>query len=150
MYEDMYKDYSDEDFTYNYPISFRRRNKAYLYTLDPINVQWYYGDTVQLIFDLIDEESSTEALIPEYFEGRNVIVTFLNFRGEVVNTVTFTKDDIQGDETDYFIEYDIDRETSSKIFPTGIYYCGIKAVSVEDDGDVDTLCYYGDFPIRVV
>ena len=148
MYEDMYTDYSDENFIYSYPISFRRRNKAYLYNLDPINVQWYYGDTVQLIFDLIDEES--ESYIPEYFDTKDIVVTFFNFRGEEINTVTFTKEDIKGEDTDYYLQYDIDRETSSKIFLRGIYYCGIKAVGIEDDRDIDTLCYYNDFPIRVM
>ena len=157
MYEDMYKDYSDSTFTYSYPITFEKRNRAYMYLYDPIDISWYYGDTIQLIFNLIDEDTASNLLsedesIPEYFEYRNIVIDFYNFRGEVILEEIIDNTQIQYDsEKDkYFVEYDIDRETSSKVFLRGIYNCGVKAVGIEDNHQIDTLLYYNDFSIRVM
>ena len=54
MYEDMYKDYSNEEFPYNYPFSFRLKNKKYLEPYPPISAWWYYGETVNIELDLTD------------------------------------------------------------------------------------------------
>ena len=148
MYEDMYKDYSCETFHYHYPISFECRNRDYLQLVNPIKVCWVYGDTIPLKFNLLDRYPDDEEDIPEYFENKTGKVTFYNFRLEEIYSWEFDSSAIQFDDKNYYVQLDIDSQTSLEIFRRGIYYCGMVLTDTET-GDVETLLYYDKCSIMV-
>lgn len=147
MYENMYKDYSNQCFRYHYPISFDCRNKAYLYITSPLKAIWCYGDQVPITFTLWDRDPEDEEDIPEYLENKTITINFYNFRRELIHQVEFVPNDVQMDEEKYYIEYILDSETSKLIFTSGVYYCGMTLTDQQDQ--VETLLFYDRCMIEV-
>ena len=144
MYEDMYKDYSNTCFEYSYPITFAKCNKEYLRTHPPVRLTWFYGNSIELRFNLIAEDESE---IPEYFANKEIHIKFYNFRRECILDYTFTSSDIQLDEDIYFVVLNIDSKTSLKYFKSDLYYCGVDVI--DNVGDIETLLYYDFYTIMV-
>jgi len=147
MYEDMYKDYSDQEFDYSYPYSFRLENKKYLETYPQINAWWYYGDTVSLNLTISDNVEDISS-----FTGKTIIVSLYNFRKEVISSKEFSKEDIEISDAKLIINYQIDYEESTDIFTRGIYYCGIDVV-VKDEEEInscETILNRDNYLIRVI
>ena len=148
MYNDMYNVYSDQCLVYDYPISFKKRNRCYLYLNDPINVQWYYTDEVNLRYFIIDRDETDPETVPEYLENKQIIISFYNFRKELVHQVTFDNSQVQHDEDSYFIDYTIDSKLSTDVFIRGIYYCG--AQLLDENENLETILYYENCSMRVM
>lgn len=141
MYEDMYKDYSNEEFPYNYPFSFRLKNKKYLEPYPPISAWWYYGETVNLELDLSDTEES--------FEGKQISVNIYNFRKEIVDGKVFVPNDIN----ENILIYSIDQKTSNDVFTEGIYYLELSLNELDEEENIistKVLIDNNDYLLRVV
>lgn len=120
MYNDMYRDFSDQSFEYNYPITFEKRNKEYLQPQYTPFKEWCYGDDVTLTFTLKTGE------VPE---GARVLITFFNFRYEIVKAL----DLIDWAQT---ITVNIDSKTSKEVFKRGNYYCMLQIISGTEENPV--------------
>ena len=127
MYEDMYKDYSNECFKYSYPYSFDERNKKYLQFWPPVNAWWYYGETITLDLKVTDKEHYAT------LDGNQIILTFYNFRKEPILEETFDAEAVEVVDNDFILKYFIDEETSQDICKRDVYYCGIALKSTEDE-----------------
>ena len=145
MYEDMYEDYSCCRccFDYNYPFSFDKRNIKYLQFWPNISAWWYYGETINLTLKVAIDTKY------ESLEKMKLIVSFYNFRKEVILEKTFEPEDVRKVDDDYVIDYFIDADTS-KEFTGGIYYCGIKLISGETEEDITTVLDKDNYLIRVI
>lgn len=121
MYNDMYNTFDNVYLQYDYPISFKCRNKDYLRPNNEYRGSWVYGDSVQLSFNFKEFDFDDE----DYFDNCNIKITFYNFRMEPIyeqlhNSYELSKDDFRK------LLIDIDANTSKDIFLKGVYFFGIQ------------------------
>lgn len=126
---DMYNTFQNEEFEYDYPISFELRNKDYLEMNNVNNIEWNYGDTASIIFHVIDNDEDID------LSNSEIKVQFKNFRYEVVYEEVFHENDINQEETT--ITVNINEETSKNIFLRGNYTCSM--ILTDQSGDVTTI-----------
>ena len=145
MRGNIYDNYNNKDFDYDYPITFKERNKEYLEMLSKPSVTWRYGDSVKLRFtvskdataikiiqelvndthfvvvDLPGEAAVSVLDIPilyiegEEGEGWITKIEFYDFRFEEIYSYT-------ADGYGSTLEFSISKEDSAKIFKQGVYY----------------------------
>ena len=132
---DMYDDFSDQHFDYDYPYSFKERNKDYLKENTEIMAWWYYGDTIDLTFKVIKEDN-VEQLNSSYFDDKLFILSFYNYRGEVILSSTYGPENVDSDT--YTITFSLDPETSKNIFVPGVYRCGLVMTTL-DNSEITTI-----------
>lgn len=122
---DMYTEYSNDNFDYYYPTSFDNRNKCYLLSRYTPTAMWDYGDTVTITFNIhelgLDDSVSMNA------EGENILITFYNERCEKLD---FQYEVAFAEQLTVGIDYDV----SIKQFKRGVYSCQVQLVSYDEDG----------------
>ena len=147
MYEDMYKDYSDETFCYYYDITFEGKSKDYLKPSCVPEVEWNRGDEVILGFNLtslIPSDDYTDG----YFDDKAVNIEFYNWSDtEPIISYQFIPNELDIDDTVITVFIDSD---DSKLFKPGMYYYSIKVADVEEpDINITTLKSRGESFLRV-
>lgn len=127
MNKDADRIFDFDDFEYDYPISFKLRNKEYLEMNDSAVFNWYCGDTTTLIFNLYE---SVDDGIDNFLDGKQVVIKFYNFRGEEIHSETFTPNEIN--QETYTINLEITSEISQK-FTSGNYSCSVLVEDIEEE-----------------
>lgn len=120
MINDMYCTYDNAQFQYNYPYSFDKANKCYLYNKQMPNVSWVYGDSVELNFNL--------AVINDLpnLSGKSFKFIVYNYRME--NIYEFGR--VEATLTPSF---NIDVELSQTVFIPGVYFCELQLYTFDVD-----------------
>lgn len=125
MYNDMYKTYKDEKFTYNYPINFESRNMPYLEMQDKALAEWTSRQDKQFKI-----KCSYELKTGEYF-----YIQFYNYRYEYVT------DDFSETVENGVIVFDINDVMEELLYPD-VYY--ITLCVQTDYGKVEDICKLED------
>lgn len=121
---DIYTEYSNDDFDYYYPTSFDNRNKCYLISRYTPKAMWDYGDTVTIIFNIHETNLTVEEIAN--IDGKKLLITFYNERYEKLD---FQYENDAQIQTSVFIDY----ETSMKQFKRGVYHCMVQLITYEDN-----------------
>lgn len=121
----MYNNYDNDLFNYYTTSTFDNRTKEYLISRYEPNAYWDYGDTVNIIFNIIECTELTLADI-ESLEGKFLRVNFYNNRYELI-PFTYEIDGIS--QFSVYLDYNI----STKYFKRGTYHCSIDVLTYVDE-----------------
>ena len=129
-YNDMYNTFWGCHIPYDFPYSFEEHNKIYLQGKQIPYWIWNEGDTTVINFDLEKlwkecpcyPELSLDDIDPSEY---GLEIAFYNFRYEQLlkESIAFSKTP----------EFAITESISNDIFKSGVYYCSLTLVSLDDE-----------------
>ena len=148
MNSDMYDTYSDVDFQYYYPFSFKRQNKDYIENHNKAKFRWSYSDTPYLVFGIqgletiltladnpqykwlsIDSDKKILNIPPESGSWNYISNCDLSKYKAILTIYNFRFEPIYGgvaiDLATKGWYYYINEDDSKEIFKKGNYYAGL-------------------------
>ena len=123
MSSDMYNTYDNETFSYYTSSTFDNRTKEYLISRYTPTASCDYGDTVNITFDIIDNENDFE------LSGKYILVNFYNFRFEKL-PIFFTV------EAQNSFTINLTYSDSINYFVRGTYYCSLDLVGYNAEEEI--------------